>query len=217
MNSNVKSLISFIAGAAIGCLATWKYFKDTSEKKAQDDIYDARKAFSDRTKELRDELDKLRKIRDDAPEETPDIAKKKKASEMNQNKKKIVEYNKIISESSYSSSQDKDESEDEPDEDRPEIERSDEYPRIIAPEELGEYDDYEVAEYRYLSDHTLLDENLEKVDDVENTVGYDSLERFGEYEPDAIFVRNDRLRMDIEVLMDERTYDDVLSEQEKGR
>lgn len=49
-------------------------------------------------------------------------------------------------------------------------------------------------------------------DEIEETVGKGSLTHFGEYEPDSVFVRNDRLKVDYEILMDQRTYAQVLEE-----
>ena len=43
-------------------------------------------------------------------------------------------------------------------------------------------------------------------------IGLDSLNHFGEYEEDVLYVRNERLRTDYEVLMDPRTYPQVLEE-----
>ena len=40
----------------------------------------------------------------------------------------------------------------------------------------------------------------------DDVVGMESLTHFGEYEDDSVFVRNDRLKCDYEILMDERTY-----------
>ena len=49
-------------------------------------------------------------------------------------------------------------------------------------------------------------------DEIEETIGKDSLTHFGEYEDDSVFVRNDRLKVDYEILMDQRGYADVLRE-----
>ena len=53
------------------------------------------------------------------------------------------------------------------------------------------------------------DENDEEVDDVDEIVGEESLNHFGEYEDDSVFVRNDRLKCDYEILLDQRNYSDV--------
>ena len=58
----------------------------------------------------------------------------------------------------------------------------------------------------YFDDQILADENLDVVEDIEETVGIDSLTHFGEYEDDSIFVRNDARRVDYQVLIDNRSY-----------
>ena len=59
----------------------------------------------------------------------------------------------------------------------------------------------------------LTDENDEIIEDVEETVGFESLNHFGEYEDDSVFVRNDARKCDYEILLDQRTYSEVA----KGR
>lgn len=79
-------------------------------------------------------------------------------------------------------------------------------PVVIAPEEFGDLDDYEVISLTYYADGVLADELDEPVEDVEGSVGRDSLTTFGEYEEDAVHVRNDRLHAYYEILFDTRNY-----------
>lgn len=83
-------------------------------------------------------------------------------------------------------------------------------PYVISPEEFGEFEDYEKISLTYYMDQILADENDELVEDVEGVVGFESLTHFGEYEDDSVFVRNDRLKCDYEILLDQRTYSDVV-------
>lgn len=85
-------------------------------------------------------------------------------------------------------------------------------PYIIAPEEFGEFEDYEQISLTYYGDKVLADENDERMDeyDIKDSVGADAVNHFGEYEADAVYVRNDALRCDYEILLDERTYSEVL-------
>lgn len=82
-------------------------------------------------------------------------------------------------------------------------------PYVISPEEFGQFDDYETISLTYYADSVLADDNDELVNDVDNIVGFDSLNHFGEYEEDSVFVRNDRLKCDYEILLDKRKYADV--------
>lgn len=81
-------------------------------------------------------------------------------------------------------------------------------PYVISPDEFGD-SDYEIISLTYYADKVLTDETGDIVDDVEDLVGYDSLNHFGEYEEDSVFVRNDALSTDYEILLDPRNYSDV--------
>lgn len=83
-----------------------------------------------------------------------------------------------------------------------------ERPRVIAPEEFGEVD-YETISLTYYADGVLADDMDDPVDNVDDIIGLDSLNHFGEYEDDSVFVRNDRLKCDYEILFDSRNYSDV--------
>ena len=62
-----------------------------------------------------------------------------------------------------------------------------------------------------------MDDGGDKIEDVDDVVGMESLTHFGEYEDDSVFVRNDRLRCDYEILMDERTYSEAQKERPHQR
>lgn len=79
-------------------------------------------------------------------------------------------------------------------------------PYVIHPSDYGEFDDYEKISLVYTSDGVLLDDNGEIVDELESTVGVDSLNHFGEFEEDSVYVRNDARKCDYEILADEAPY-----------
>lgn len=82
-------------------------------------------------------------------------------------------------------------------------------PYVISPDEFGEEDDYETISLTYYSDGILTDDMNERIDNVDDVVGKDSLTHFGEYEDDSVFVRNERLKCDYEILLDMRKYSEV--------
>ena len=84
-----------------------------------------------------------------------------------------------------------------------------EKPYIISPDEFGEIH-YTQIEWTYFADGFLADENYDLVEDIENTIGFDALNHFGDYEDDAVHVRNDRLKCEYEILQDRRTYKEVV-------
>ena len=80
-------------------------------------------------------------------------------------------------------------------------------PYVISTEEFGEAD-YPTESLTYSADGILTDDRNNIIEDVERMVGMESLNHFGEYEDDSVFVRNDELRTDYEILLDnQRFYD----------
>lgn len=78
-----------------------------------------------------------------------------------------------------------------------------ERPYVITPDEYGENDEYNrVTLTYYQGNDVVADDTDEPLEDLEDTIGADSLSHFGEYEDDTVFVRNDRRRTDYEILLD---------------
>lgn len=82
-------------------------------------------------------------------------------------------------------------------------------PYVISPDDFDTIDGYETQSLDYYEDGVLADNMGNIVEDVDAMVGRDSLSHFGEYEDDAVHVRNDALRCDFEILRDLRNYSDV--------
>ena len=80
-------------------------------------------------------------------------------------------------------------------------------PYVISPDEYGEMDDYDLYSYTYYADKVLADENNEPIEDVDQRIGLESLNHFGEYGDDSVYVRNDKLRADYEILLDDEKYE----------
>ena len=90
-----------------------------------------------------------------------------------------------------------------------ELVKESERPYVISPEEFGELDDYEMITLIHFSDNVLTDDDGELVENIDETVGNDYASHFGEYEDDSVFVRNDRLGCDYEILFDQRKYSEL--------
>ena len=83
-------------------------------------------------------------------------------------------------------------------------------PVVVSPEELEDEPDYEWRDITVYADDVVCDDNDDKLDDVENVIGSDSLNHFGEYTEHVVYVRNDRLKCYFEISKDARTYEEVL-------
>ena len=85
---------------------------------------------------------------------------------------------------------------------------SDERPYGIEPEEGGEAG-YRTVSLNYYDGGVLTYENDDVIENVDEIVGKDSLSHFGEYEDDTVYVRNDKQRIDYEILADTQKYSDI--------
>lgn len=185
-----KALLSlgFIIGAATGSAVTWYLLKDKYEALAQEEIDSVKEVFLRREQELKDQSVKKTVAEGikDSDKEKPDLK----------------EYARRLEKEGYTRYSDFGSDEEE----KPVSETG---PYVIPPEQFGDDEKYEQISLTYYADGVLADENDEVIEDVEGTVGIDSLNHFGEYEDDSVFVRNDARKCDYEILLDQRTYSEV--------
>lgn len=85
-------------------------------------------------------------------------------------------------------------------------------PYVIPPEEFDD-NDYETESLTLYADGVLVNVYGNPIEDVDRLVGKESLTHFGEYEDDSVFVRNDELKTDFEILLDTRRYHDLTEEE----
>lgn len=82
-------------------------------------------------------------------------------------------------------------------------------PYVIVPEEFDE-NGYETVTLFYYEDGVVATADTnEVVTNIDELIGEDSLTHFGEYEEDSVFVRNDNLKTDFEILKDRRRFSEV--------
>ena len=191
MNSKVSFILGTIIGAGIGVAGTYSYFKDKYEKLAEKD-FNSRRVFDE-----------------DKKDESEEPVAEKTADRRTVDKPSIDDYAARLQKEgyvNYSDMQDK----------KQKQEIGVDKPYVIQPSDFGEFDDYEKISLTYTADGVLLDDMNEIVDDIEETVGEDSLEHFGEYEDDSVYVRNDAKKCDYEILLDQRNYQEIFETQPHG-
>lgn len=189
MNNSSVGILAFVAGAAIGSVVTWRILKTRYEQIVKEEIESVKEAFS------------TLKV-DEATDESEDTS----ASDFRQDHK---EYCDMVAESGYTNGE------------KGGTELMDGIkPYVIPPEEYGEHENYETVSFTYYADGVVAFEYVDPktgellfdiMEDIDLTIGYDSLKRFGEYEPDAVHVRNDRLECDYEILRDFKKFSEVSS------
>lgn len=81
-------------------------------------------------------------------------------------------------------------------------------PYVISPDDFDE-NGYEIVSLIYYADDVLTDEHDNVIRNRDKLIGKDSLTKFGEYEEDSVFVRDDERKIDYEILADTRTYHDL--------
>lgn len=186
MNKTLTNLLMFTAGATIGSLVTWKLVKTKYEKIVQEEINNS----------LQEKLSKR-------PEPVVDeeVVNEEENTEVHIDD--IREYAKHLTNNlGYTDYTNIEEGVDESKMD------AKNKPRVIEPDELGE-SDYPVVSLTYYADGVLADDWDDIIEDIEEKVGLDFSEHFGEYEDDSVFIRNDELETDYEICRDLRSYSDV--------
>ena len=208
MTENVKRVLIFVAGAGIGVLASWRFFKKKYERIANDKIASVTEHYRNKVTKAEEPTDISSS--DNAQEEDDDAILERQmteykslaaryASKVNGRTEEdceettVTEYTQVDGEfvpvKSYK-------------EKGGDIVNR---PYVIKPEEFGN-GDYETVSLTYYSDGVLTDDFDNPIEDIDYYVGEESLDHFGEYEDDSVFVRNDNLETDFEILLVEESY-----------
>ena len=184
MSSKGIAFLAFIAGAGMGSVCTWQLLKRKYELIAQEEIDSVKAAYA-----TRESIEKAGKSFVEGFRDGFKVAEDR--TQKDEGDVDFKKYASIIQKEGYT------------DYSRSVEEKKGEAfvekPYVISPEEFGEFEEYEKISLTYYADKVLADE----------IVGEESLNHFGEYEDDSVFVRNDRLKCDYEILLDQRNYSDV--------
>lgn len=186
MKCTLNNFLIFAVGAAIGSAVTWKLTKDKYERIAREEIAEMREYVRNRRKH-------------NGPEQSEPTS-----GETTAKKTTIKDYAAKLDDMGYVDYANVNLEEKE--EEVSDVER----PYVITPEEFDTIDGYDVLSLTYYADKVLADDMDGIVENVDEIIGLDSLTHFGEYEDDSVFVRNDRMKCDYEILADTRCYSDVV-------
>lgn len=179
--SKTSNLIAFMLGIGVGSFATWQLVKGYYSQLAEEEINSVKEVYSAR--------------------KAADSETRKEMAERARQKPDIGEYAGIVEKMGYGHT----------DYTRPaateeaDQEETGNSPYVISPDEFGEKEGYEKISLTYYADGVLTDEDDSPVRDAEELVG-DALQHFGEYEDDSVFVRDDALKCDYEILRDNREF-----------
>ena len=204
MKSKLFNVLVFAVGAAVGSAVTWKIVKSRYERIVQEEIESIKDAFADlpvhepaatddtKTNTRQNGVTKQIDWSELEDRDRSEVAKAFTAAER-------IEYaritDKYTSEKGGANDMATDGARD---------------PYVIAPYDFGELDGYDQVELTYYEgDDILEDEEYNVINNRNELIGADSLFTFGEYEEDAVFVRNERLKTDFQILKDYGTYSEA--------
>ncbi len=199
----LKTILIVVAGASCGLATGYFIAKKKYEKKADDEINSVKKAFNEHL----DELKKDNKLKD-IPMTRNGYSKKKIAE--NKIKKETsreplptdpVMNNYKDYSSPYRSSA-------KPKSTKGEKAPSKDRPYIISPDDFMA-SSYESSTLLYYADGVLADDDNNVISSYEELIGPEALNSFGQYQEDTVFVRNDKLKVDFEIILDTREFSKI--------
>ena len=187
-----KALI-FVAGACVGSVVTWKLVEKKYQQIAQEEIDSVKEALG-YFKDSDEKIDQEREDKEDEDDEDDRFDRDTEPAK--------EELAHICREQGYDyNGISKKEGEEEMAENRP---------YVISPEEFDE-NGYKTKTLFYYNDDVVTDDRGKALSEksIEKLIGKESLTTFGQYESDSVFVRNDDLKTDYEILADERNYHEM--------
>lgn len=198
----MKNFFTFVTGLVIGSVVTYVVVKDKFEKIAQEEIDSVKEVFG-------------RRVEKEADKKVEKIAEK----EVEKIRKEYNDYGSLTKNyTSYSKNETEEDDcarvEDEDGVELFEVERASDSdrPYVIDPWDFGGEEGYDTVTLNYYADDVLTDSdnNVIEDEDIDDFVGADFAEHFGEYEKDCVCVRNDRLKIDYEICRDIIKYSTLL-------
>lgn len=209
----MNKVFIFVLGAAVGSLVTWKFVEEKYRRIADEEIESVKETFKNRESKIAEDEKQAEELGVKSPS-------KEFYSQLKESTDKLTEdmhnYHKLAS--NYNSNSKDYKYTDENGEGEIVEDESEDYPEpyVIAPEEFGGLEDYQTESLIYYQDKVLAtnDDNMIDADESELLLG-DGLEHFGEYEDDAVHVRNEKTKTDYEILRSEKYFfGDVIKEEQ---
>ena len=206
MNKTLCSVLMFTAGAVVGSAVTWAVVKTRYKQIADEEIASVKEEYIELTTTMKNKLKA-----DAVYDESQDIVDTDDYPDVDENSMTAaerVEYNKITA--MYRGDKDETDKEgDEWDQDEDEVPYVD-GPYVISPDDFScSPPGYNAEALVYFADGILADD-WGKILDLDETIGEDAVNHFGEYAEDIVYVRNESTEIDYEVTRDPRTYVDML-------
>ena len=213
MNKTLCNVLLVTVGAAIGSLVTWKVVKTKYEQIAQEEIDSVKDEYK-RVMDLQRKEVELYRNKQTAIQNESEESSEKQDDEyypdddergFTASEKEQIEYYKLTSRYRKTEETDDDKTNKEGDEEEEDLVQYVNGPYVISPEEFGDEPSFSTQPLDYFADGVLADGwGIEL--DLDETIGEDAIDHFGDYVDDIVYVRNERTEIDYEVTRDPRTY-----------
>ena len=195
MNQKINNILILALGVVTGTLATQQYFKRKYEKIAKEEIASVKEMRSNREPRVTGY-----ESTEEAP--PPETEKIKVKDRPKTEKKNYGDYFPKFEKPEITTEEVK----------RP-VEKPSDKPYVISPDLYGEDETFDrITLTYYEGDKILTDDDDVRIKDVDGAVGIYSLNTFGDYEKDTVFVKNDREKTYYEICLDTRAYAEVIGE-----
>lgn len=189
----MNKFLIFVSGVAVGAVGTWYVLKEQYKQRQREDRESMQAAYT----RMKDEENEEKGY---SMPKSVEVCEKPELKEFVERIQSAgyVDYSSLAAEAKKAKEAPVEQTEDEVSELKP---------YVISPEEFDSREGYEIQSLTYYADGVLTDVNDIPVENIDDIVGEESLNHFGEFEEDSVYVRNERLGVEYEILMDSRTYE----------
>lgn len=211
----IKNSMIFIAGAAAGACGMWFYSKKHFEELNEADLLAEKEHYRQRIEELIDKYETCNTTKDISDEFDREEAKKlaksnneyKEAIAASTNYSDYFKGSENAEREMFRTSSIKEEEEDD-DNDIPK-----EGPFTITPDDYVELNGFDKVTLTYYEEDGVFANIEDEIfDGGLNAIGKDNLEDFGIYEEGVLYVRNESMGCDYEVILEHGSYSDIVGE-----
>lgn len=209
MNKNIGMVVTFVAGIVVGVASTYKISKTKYQNIANEEIESVISTFDKMKAELTAATDVEKGIKQPVEAKVVvDVPGSKGALSEYKDTIDRFGYDKVSEQINKPKRNKKRKEEEIPTkmiETTPGI-------YIISPDEYNTLDGFSTETFYYSSDNQLLDADYEMVsdEDITSKIDHDPRGHFGEYEDDSVYVRNELLMCDYEILLSMKTCTEIM-------
>ena len=206
MKKIIYGAVIFTAGIVVGNVITAELIREKYRRKTDEEINSYKEYYTSK-----------HSVKNDVVEEVSEEVPEEAREEIAELPDHLKEYSNVLKNAGYVS----DESEKNTKKKEPVTVENENNFILIPPEEFGEIDEktgevFDMVTLVYYADNVMLYyEDQHQVDDIEHLVGTEFRDHFGDYEEDAVYVRNMRNQTDYEIIKDEDKYYDIFDRKDE--